>query len=436
MAVVSALRITARPARGFVAMGLVFGSFAALLPVLKAQIGADDATFGLALLGSPAGLILTLWLAPLFDRRLAALSLPVSAAFLGATMVLTGFTAGPVAFFVAMVLVGASSGTLDIISNARVADMEAAHRAPLMNANHGMFSVAYALSAVATGAAREAGFGPVAIFACVAVLVWLLAFGNADRPGRGRRGPHTRSAAARNARACRPAMRRDRPDRVFFVEAVVESWSALHVERTLQGGAAEGAFGPAILGLTMAAGRFSGQIAAGRFGDTAIITTGSVMACLGAGLAAAAQSPWAAYLGFGLMGLGMSVVGPMALALVGRIVPPSRRTAAVARVNVMGFGRLPARPGGHGADLRRLRPADRLRGGRRHGPHRAASGVLARPAARGGARLTSPIASGFRNPTAAAGSAARDWRRRVSPQSAIVVSSSLWMISSALVTPA
>jgi MFS family permease len=337
MAVVSALRISARPARGFVAMGLVFGSFAAQLPVLKAQIGADDATFGLALLGSPVGLILTLWLAPLFDRRLAALSLPVSAAFLGATMVLTGFTAAPVAFFVAMVLVGLSSGTLDIVSNARVADMEAAHRAPLMNANHGMFSVAYALSAVATGAARESGFGPVLVFAGVAVLVWLLAFGMRIAPAD--------ESEVRTPGLPPPGM----PGLAvllcggivliaFFVEAVVESWSALHVERTLEGGAAEGAFGPAILGLTMAAGRFSGQIAAGRFGDMAIITTGSVMACLGAGLAAAAQSPWVAYLGFGLMGLGMSVVGPMALALVGRIVPPSRRTAAVARVNVMGFG--------------------------------------------------------------------------------------------------
>ena len=40
-----------------------------------------------------------------------------------------------------------------------------------MNANHGMFSVAYALSAVATGLAREAGFGPAVIFGGTAVIV-------------------------------------------------------------------------------------------------------------------------------------------------------------------------------------------------------------------------------------------------------------------------
>jgi MFS family permease len=337
MALLSALRISARPARGFVSMGLVFGSFAALLPVLKAQIGADDATFGLALLGSPAGLLLTLWLAPVFDRRLAALSLPVAAAALGATILLTGFTAGPIAFFLAMVVVGLASGTLDIVSNARVADMEAAHRLPLMNANHGMFSVAYACSAIATGAAREAGLGPVPIFAAVAVLTVGLSLGMRIAPAD--------ESDTRTPGLPPPGM----PGLAvlicggivlvaFFVEAVVESWSALHVERTLGGGAAEGAFGPAILGLTMAVGRFSGQFAAGRFSDTAIIGAGSGMACFGAVLAAMALTPWMAYLGFGLMGLGMSVVGPMALALVGRIVPPGRRTAALARVNVIGFG--------------------------------------------------------------------------------------------------
>jgi MFS family permease len=334
MAVLLALRTSFRPVLGFVAMGLVFGSFAALLPVLKAQIGADDALFGLALLGSPIGLVLTLWIAPLFDRRLADLSLPAAAAITGLSMLLTGFAGSAAAFFAAMILVGLCSGTLDIVSNSRVSELEARHRAPLMNANHAMFSVAYAASAVATGAGREAGMSPAAIFACVAALVLILSLrmrvpvdSVADT------GPRPAGLPGGAVLLCGGIVLI-----AFFVEAVVESWSALHVERTLAGGAAEGAFGPAILGLTMAAGRFAGQVAAGRFADATIITGGSVMAFAGAILAALAQSPLMAYAGFGLMGLGMSVVGPMALALVGRIVPPSRRTAAVARVNVMGFG--------------------------------------------------------------------------------------------------
>jgi MFS family permease len=334
MPVLSALRMSHRPVLGFMAMGLVFGSFAALLPVLKAQIGADDAAFGLALLGSPLGLVITLWLAPLFDRRLAALSLPAAALATGLSMVVTGLSGSAVAFFAAMVLVGLCSGTLDIVSNSRVSELEAEHRAPLMNANHAMFSVAYAVSAVATGIGREAGLPPVAIFAIMAGLIMLMGLRMRMQPADVPEFDARRVGLPGGAVAiCGGIVLA-----AFFVEAVVESWSALHVERTLGGRAAEGAFGPAILGLTMAVGRFSGQIAAGRFTDQAIITTGSLMACFGAGLAAIATIPFVAYLGFGLMGLGMSVVGPMALALVGRIVPPSRRTAAVARVNVMGFG--------------------------------------------------------------------------------------------------
>ena len=54
-------------------------------------------------------------------------------------------------------------------------------------------------------------------------------------------------------------------------------------------------------------------------------------------IAAAAPTPFVAYIGFGLMGLGISVIGPMGLALAGRLSLPSQRTAVIARVAVIGF---------------------------------------------------------------------------------------------------
>ena len=57
MSVLSALRLTKAPAAAFGVVGLFWGSFAAQIPVIKAQIGASDAVFGLALLGTAIGLL-------------------------------------------------------------------------------------------------------------------------------------------------------------------------------------------------------------------------------------------------------------------------------------------------------------------------------------------------------------------------------------------
>ncbi|MDB4246067.1 MFS transporter, partial [bacterium] len=123
----------------------------------------------------------------------------------------------------------------------------------------------------------------------------------------------------------------------FMSEATVEAWSALHVERTLGGGAAEGALGPAMLGLTMAIGRFSGQAVAERMREVTILLGASVMAATGAVIAALAPTPVVAYVGFGVLGLGVSVIGPIGLALVGKLVAPHLRTEAISRTAVIGF---------------------------------------------------------------------------------------------------
>jgi MFS family permease len=87
----------------------------------------------------------------------------------------------------------------------------------------------------------------------------------------------------------------------------------------------------------MAVGRFSGQMLTERFSETVVIVWAALIASVGALIAASAPSPAVAYVGFGVLGLGVSVIGPIGLALVGQIVSSHYRTEAISRAAVIGF---------------------------------------------------------------------------------------------------
>ena len=333
MSILSALRLCRAPVAAFMAVGLTWGCIAAMTPVLKARTGVDDATFGLILLGTAIGLSTTLYVAPRWDRRMGRVALPLGTLLLAAGALLPSLAGTVPLLFAVLVVLGGVSGLTDVVMNSRVAEIESRTSLSLMNVNHAMFSVAYAVSALLTGAMREAGWEPAAIFAVTAGLIACTA-------------PFQfMSVAPRPKEEGAPVRLPVGPILVcglvvlvgFMAESTVEAWSALHIERTLAGGAAEGAFGPAMLGLTMAVGRFSGQAVAARLSEVGVIRIATGLAVLGVLIAAAAPTPAVAYVGFGLMGLGISVIGPMGLALTGRLVPAPQRTAAIARVAVIGF---------------------------------------------------------------------------------------------------
>ena len=135
MSVLSALSISRRPAAAFVVIGLFWGCFAAYVPVIKAQLGASDALFGMLLLGSATGLVSAMWLAPHADRILGGRGMQVGAAFLAFAWLLPGYVTVPLLFAAAMALVGLASGLLDVVMNARVSELEAKRLARLLLAS-------------------------------------------------------------------------------------------------------------------------------------------------------------------------------------------------------------------------------------------------------------------------------------------------------------
>ena len=93
-----------------------------------------------------------------------------------------------------------------------------------------------------------------------------------------------------------------------------------------------------VLRLMIKIRRFSGHAASRVVRDIPLMIAAGLLAATGIGVAAFASSVSLALLGFALAGLGISVVAPLALGLVGRSVAPSKRLAAISRVSAMGYG--------------------------------------------------------------------------------------------------
>ncbi len=318
----------------FMAQGVLWGAYAAYVPDIKAALDAGDGAFGIALLFGSAGAVTAMLSAPWFDRVTGKWAMALGAvALLGAGQFMVS---APVLwiFAIALFFTGAASGLHDVVMNARLAGIEGAENASLMNLNHGFFSVAYAVAAFSSGLARQGGVPVEVTFAVWLGIVAIAAWWMIEPP---RDAPEDDGTA--------PGFRLSRPVWwgglivlvAFLTENATEGWSALHIERSLGGNAAEGALGPTMLGLTMAVGRLSGQAVVARFDEGTVTLWAALLSAVGALIAAGAQAEWMAYVGFAVLGLGVSVIAPMVLALVGRRVPPHRRTVAISRVAIIGY---------------------------------------------------------------------------------------------------
>ncbi|MDG2340516.1 MAG: MFS transporter [Paracoccaceae bacterium] len=329
------LQVSAPVTLAFVAEGLCWGSFAAQIPVLKEQIGASDSQFGIAMLIASAGAVMAMWTAPFFDRILNKWALVVLAVGMGVSFLLPGFSGTVTTFAILMLLATAFSGTLDVVMNARVSSIETVVGKSLMNFQHGIFSTAYAISALMTGLARASGMVSWQIFLIIAAIIALMSIVML-RPT-----PSDDASTSVSETPIRLGVVIILIGSVtligFFAEQSTEAWSALHLERSLGAGAVGGALGPALLGGTMAMGRFSGQFFVTHFGPFRLIVGASLVGALGSFIAASAGSIPTAYVGFIVLGLGVSVIAPMGFAIVGQIVPAESRTKAIGRTAAFGY---------------------------------------------------------------------------------------------------
>ncbi|MPZ69137.1 MAG: MFS transporter [Actinobacteria bacterium] len=326
-----------RRALGLLAAFGVFGTFwggwSALLPEIKDVVDASDSVFGLALLGVGVGAFpAMLMMGPIYDR-FGQRTVPPLLILFALTTLIPGLVDSAPLLFGSLIFLGAMSGMLDISVNAATTDWEAATGRRLMNLAHAVFSGFFLLASVSVGLARRADAGHMLILSCLALIVSLAA-------------PLNRASRA-EFRPKRERLRlRFEPWFLilgglcglgFVIEGGIESWSAVHLERTLGAGPAIGGLGPGLFAAAMVSGRTIAHIFGARVSDRRILVIGGSVTATGLMIAALGPSiPWA-LTGFVLAGLGSAVVAPTLFGLAGRSASEAARGSAVGTVTTVAY---------------------------------------------------------------------------------------------------
>jgi MFS family permease len=333
-----------RPARTGVAAvfglnGFGYGGWVPRIAEIQDKVGASDGQLGLALFMAAVGALLAMPLAGAAAHRYGSrAATAVTVTLFGLS--LPGLALAPdlIGLGLALLLVGAASGALDVSMNAQGVAVEKHYWRPIMSSLHGMFSLGAMAGAGATGLMAALDVPLLPHFAGVAGLI-LVVGALACRPML----PAAAEAGAEGPGFARPPLAILLPGVVALAallsEGAMADWSAVYLSASLGAGTTTAAAAFAAFSLAMAAGRFTGDRLVARLGGDLVVRAGGALAALGLGLTLVIGHPVVAVIGFGLVGAGLSCVFPVVLSSAARTpeLPPSAAIAAVCTVGYFGF---------------------------------------------------------------------------------------------------
>jgi MFS family permease len=318
----------------FCVHGAVTGSFATRVPWIQDHAGASPGQLGLALAFPALGAAIAMPLAARVSHRFGSrTALRGLLALWTLALILPSLAPNLPALCGALLVYGATAGMADVVMNAIGVEVEHRMGKSIMSGLHGMWSVGALIgSGIGTVAAHLEISGQLHHLVMALVLTVLGAVAcqyvlNLHPTEDEEAPPHfalpPKSALLIGAVGfC-----------AVFAEGASLDWSAVYLEDVLTTSAGVAAGATTGFALTMAIARLVGDAVVDRFGAVRTVRVSGVIATLGGVLVVLAPHPAVAMAGFGLLGLGIAVVVPLAFAAAGKAGPnPSQAIAGVATV--------------------------------------------------------------------------------------------------------
>lgn len=326
------------PAFVFASINIVFGTWAIYIPTIISKIGIDESELGMAIFCMALGTLVLILMAPKLINKFGV----GKATFFGILFFLFSFILpfstseyGWLCF--GMFIVGAFAGFTDVAMNALVSDIEKRDKIHIMSANHGFFSLGGFLGAGIGGFFLTSGILPVyhlLVVIAILLIINLILVGKYFNVSSEKLEDNTF-----NFSLIKPVILLGVI--AFFVmstEGAIVDWSALYLEKVSLLQLYWIGLGYSIFSATMAIGRFFGDGISGKVGSKLLILSGVFIAAIGF-VCILMVKPVIALIGFGLVGIGLSVVIPELFRLAGNTkgLEASVGISFVSGVGFLGF---------------------------------------------------------------------------------------------------
>ncbi len=296
----------------FLLQPMALGSWLAMIPYVKDALDLTKLELSIGLLGAPVALVPTLQIASRIvakvgPRKTFAIALPLQALAMQLPFLANGVTT----LFLALAVFGMTMAFLEVALNTYAGRLEKAESLTIMSRCHGFWAMGIMFGSLL--ATQLFPLGPMlAVFLISAGSAALGAWAGLSLP---------RLTGEEGAASAKPQKLRDMPKALFLislfvlavtlVEGAMSDWAAVYLAERWGGGAADAGIAVTIFAGFLAAGRFVGDYMKRRLGarDVARLTVGT--AAIGILLLTVPTGLPFAFIGFALIGLGVSIGFPL-----------------------------------------------------------------------------------------------------------------------------
>jgi MFS family permease len=299
--------------------GFIYANWVSRLPRIQEQYRADNGTIGFVLLamslGAVAAMPFTGWMIIRNgSRRITLVAVIAYCIFVPLIPLLPDIAT----LWVLYLIMGITTGMLDVAMNAQAVMVEREYQRPIMTSFHAFFSIGMALGAWIGALFSDLGFDLVRHFSYVVVAALFAAFWVSRNLVHDKPDPSLKAEG--------PLFRI--PNRALVSvgiiafccmmgEGAMADWTVNFMENIAHASRTLAPVALSAFATAMTLGRIFGDGARARWGDTALIMAGGTVSTIGLGLALLLPLPYVSIAGFFLVGLGLSTIVPIAYSIAG-----------------------------------------------------------------------------------------------------------------------